>query len=77
MVKDEVASEVQGNCTICSKETFNRPNWDGSTTCSIRCTGKWIDIYMKQERVEWDKMKDEVRQVLLSVKAKDAGEGSH
>lgn len=77
MDKDEVVSEVQGNCTICSKETFNRPNWDGSITCSIRCTGKWIDIYMKEERIEWDKMKSDVQSMLLRLKALDKGEGSH
>lgn len=77
MDKDEVVSEEQGTCSICGKDTFSRPNWDGSTTCSIRCTGKWLDIYMKEERIEWDKMKDDVRSMLLKLKSLEQGEGSH
>ena len=77
MDKDEVASEEQGTCTICGKDTFFRPNWDGSTTCSMRCTGKWLDLYMKEERNEWHRLKDDVKSLLLRLKSEDNGEGSH
>ena len=56
MSRDEVAGEglvhhgsAQATCAICQKLTFNAPNWDGTVTCSMPCTDRWITIHEEKE----------------------------
>lgn len=77
MAAVEALSEEQGPCSICHKPTFNRPNWDGSITCSLRCLGKWLDAYMAQDKIDWEEMKQEIRGMINVLKSEKDGMGMH
>lgn len=77
MDKDEVVPPVQRPCTFCGTLTFNTPNFDDSIACGLRCTEEWLDGIIKQERVSWDDMKEEIRALILMAKAQSGENGSH
>lgn len=77
MDKDAVGSHVQHPCTFCGTLTFNTPNFDDSITCGLRCTEEWLDGIIKQERVSWDEMREEIRAMILMAKAQGGNNGSH
>lgn len=77
MDKDEVVHPVQQPCTFCGTLTFNTPNFDSTITCGFPCTELWLDKIIREERVSWDEMKEEIRALILMAKAQGGENGSH
>lgn len=77
MDKDEVIPVKKAPCDICKNLTFNRPNWDGSVTCSALCTDAWIRNILGGEQDKWDELRDEIRSEIAAIRAQSGANGSH
>ncbi|NCX04469.1 MAG: hypothetical protein EBW68_01650 [Actinobacteria bacterium] len=77
MDKDEVVSDTQSPCDICKTLTFNRPNWDGTITCSLGCTDTWIRMLLSAEGDKWHKLSEDIRMEIAAIRARSGANGSH